>query len=77
MKVDPKLVEVLKRYETEINNNNFVALIADVYLNCGAKGVGELKELFSSAGIDMKTYNRAIAGIVKDLLKNSDLLNDD
>ena len=77
MHIDPKIVEILKKYQTEINNNDFVSLIAEVYFQCGAKGVGELKELFLQTGMDMKAYNKAIGKIIKDLLKNSDLLNDD
>ena len=76
MMVDPKLVEVIKKYEPEINNADFVALIADVYLNFGANGVGVLKEVLSKSELN-QPYNNAIAKIIKDLLKNSDLLNDD
>ncbi len=77
MHIDPKIVEILKKYQTEINNNEYVSLIAEVYLQCGAKGVGELKDLFLQTEMDMKAYNKAIGKIIKDLLKNSDLLNDD
>lgn len=76
MSVDPKVVEVIKKYETEINDNNFVALIADVYVHSGVKGVGVLKDVLSKSNLNMQAYNKAIEKIIKDLLKNSDLLDE-
>lgn len=75
MSIDAKIVEIIKNHEAKINNNDFVSVILEVYLRCGKKGIGELKELFIDAEIDMKLYNNAIERIIKDLLKNSDLLD--
>lgn len=75
MSIDAKIVEIIKNHEAEINNNDFVSVILEVYLRCGKKGIGELKELFIDAEIDMKLYNNSIERIIKDLLKNSDLLD--
>ena len=75
MSIDAKIVEIIKNHEAEINNNDFVSVILEVYLRCGKKGIGELKELFIDAEIDMKLYNNAIERIIKDLLKNSGLLD--
>ena len=57
----------------DIENNDFVSVILEVYLQSGTKGIGELKKLFIDAEIDMKLYNDAIDKIIKGLLKNSDL----
>ncbi len=59
MHIDPKIVEILKKYQTEINNNDFVSLIAEVYFQCGAKGVGELKELFLQTGMGRRITRRS------------------
>lgn len=75
MNIDDKIVEAIRNNQEDLKNNDFVSVILEVYLQCGTKGIGELKELFIEAKIDMKLYNRAIEKIIKDLLKNSDLLD--
>ena len=49
----------------------------DVYLRCGAGGLAALKEMLGQEADLGKNYNRAVAKIVKTLLKNSDLLDED
>ena len=73
-----ELREVLKAHK-EINENEFVPLILDVYLRCGAGELAALKDILAEAlGQDgSKHYNRAVAKIVKMLVKNSDLLSED
>lgn len=75
MCVDGKIVDAIRNHKVDIENNDFVSIILEVYLRCGTKGIGELKELFIDAEIDMKLYNNAIERIIKDFLKNSDLLD--
>lgn len=70
-----ELREVLKAHK-EINENEFVPLILDVYLRCGAGELAALKELLTRAGCG-DHYNQAVAKIVKTLMKNSDLLSED
>ncbi len=77
MSVDGKIVDAIRNHKVDIENSDFVSVILEVYLQCGVKGIGELKELFIDAKIDMKLYNDAIDKIIKDLLKNSDLWNPD
>ena len=77
MSVDGKIVDAVRNHKEDIENSDFVSVILEVYLQCGVKGIGELKELFIDAKIDMKLYNDAIDKIIKDLLKNSDLWNPD
>lgn len=75
MSIDGKIVDAIRNHKVDIENNDFVSIILEVYLRCGTKGIGELKELFIDAEIDMKLYNNAIERIIKDFLKNSDLLD--
>lgn len=75
MNIDDKIVEAIRNNQEDLKNNELVSVILEVYLRCGTKGIGELKELFIDAEIDMKLYNNAIERIIKDLLKNSDLLD--
>lgn len=74
--IGEELKQVLVRHKTEINEDKFIPLIADVYLTCGAKGLEQLKELLYSVGLDKKAYNKAIEKMIKDLLRNSDLLDE-
>ena len=73
MHIDDKIVEAIRNNQEDLKNNELVSVVLEVYLRCGTKGIGELKELFIDAEIDMKLYNNAIEKIIKDLLKNSDL----
>lgn len=77
MHIDDKIVEAIRNNQEDLKNNDLVSIILEVYLRCGTKGIGELKELFIDSEIDMKPYNNAIERIIKDLLKNSDLWNPD
>ena len=76
MNIDDKIVEAIRNNQEDLKNNDLVSVILEVYLRCGTNGIGELKELFIDAEIDMKLYNSAIERIIKDLLKNSDLLDE-
>lgn len=69
------LREVLENHKDAMNEGDFEPVILDVYLQYGAKGVAEVKELLTKAGVDMRQYNSAIEKIIKTLLKNSDLLD--
>ena len=73
MHIDDKIVEAIRNNQEDLKNNELVSVVLEVYLRCGTKGIGELKELFIDAEIDMKLYNNVIEKIIKDLLKNSDL----
>ena len=75
MYINDKILATIRNHQVDIANSDFVPVILEAYLQCGVKGIGELKELFIEAKIDMKLYNRAIEKIIKDLLKNSDLLD--
>lgn len=77
MRIDEKMAKAIANHKDDINNGDFVSVILETYLQCGAKGVGELKDIFFNADIDMKLYNDAIEKIIKVLLKNSDLWNPD
>lgn len=77
MRIDEKMAKTIANHKDDINNGDFVSVILEAYLQCGAKGVGELKDIFFNADIDMKLYNDAIEKIIKVLLKNSDLWNPD
>ena len=74
MGISSELIEVIKRHQTEINDNNFERVILDAYLNDGISCVSELKKLFESSGIEMSYYDNAVEKIIKNLLKNSGLL---
>lgn len=76
MYINDKILTAVRNHQVDIANSDFVPVILEVYLQCGTKGIGELKELFIDAEIDMKLYNNAIEKIIKDLLKNSDLLDE-
>ena len=69
MALDEKLVDVLRDHKEDINKNNWIHVIADAYLQGGAKFVNELKEVINSAGIDQKFFNDAIEKIITDLLR--------
>ena len=75
MYINDKILATIRNHQVDIANSDFVPVILEAYLQCGVKGIGELKELFIEAKIDMKLYNRAIEKIIKDLLKKSDLLD--
>lgn len=72
-----ELTDVVKDHKEEIEKDDYVPLILDVYLRCGAGGLAALKEMLGQEADLGKHYNRAVAKIVKTLLKNSDLLNED
>lgn len=69
MKLDEKLVDVLRNHKDDIIINNWVPVVAEAYLQGGAKFVNELKEVINSAGIDKKFFNDAIEKIITDLLR--------
>lgn len=74
MGFNSELVKITDRHAEEINDNNFERVILDAYLNGGISCVSELKKLFESAGVDMGYYDKAVEKIIKNLLKNSGLL---
>lgn len=69
MALDEKLVNVLRKHKEDINKNDWVPVIADAYLQGGAKFVSDLKDVINSADIDKKFFNDAIEKIITDLLK--------
>ena len=72
-----KIAEAVRKHREDIAIGDFVSVVLEVCLQCDAKGVEELNELFIDSEIDMRLYNNAIETVIKDLLKNSDLLDTD
>lgn len=73
MHADEKLIEVIRKHKEEINDNDFVSVILEAYLQCGEKGTEKLHKICAELGLG-KQYNSAVEKIIKTLLKNSDLL---
>lgn len=69
MKLDEKLMDVLRNHKEDINKNNWVSVVAGAYLQGGAKFVSDLKDVINSADIDKKFFNDAIEKIITDLLR--------
>ena len=69
MTFDVKLKDMLQRHKEDIDDANFVSVIADAYLQGGKECVSELKELLDNAGIERKHFTDAIEKIITDLLK--------
>ena len=64
-----KIAEAVRKHREDIAIGDFVSVVLEVCLQCGAKGVEELNELFIDSEIDMKLYNRSIEKIITELLK--------
>ena len=69
MALDEKLVDVLRDHEEDINKNNWVPVVADAYLQGGAKFVSGLKNLITTDDSFKKFFNDAIEKIITDLLR--------
>lgn len=71
MRIDNRIIESINKHGTDIENNDFVSVILEVYLQCGPKGVGELKNVFESAGVEKELFNSAIEKIITALLRTA------
>ena len=69
MYINDKILTAVRNHQVDIANSDFVPVILEAYLQCGIKGVEELKEIFIDSEIDMKLYNRSIEKIITELLK--------
>lgn len=69
MYINDKILTAVRNHQVDIANSDFVPVILEAYLQCGVKGVEELKEIFIDSEIDMKLYNRSIEKIITELLK--------
>lgn len=71
MTFDVKLKDMLQRHKEDIDDANFVSVIADAYLQGGKECVMGLKKLLDGAGIDKKLFNDAVEKIIADLLRTA------
>lgn len=71
MHVDSRIREAIDKHARDIENNDLVSVILEVYLQCGPKGVGELKDLFEKAGVEKEFFNGAVEKIITTLLKTA------
>ena len=71
MRIDNRIIESINKHGTYIENNDLVSVILEVYLQCGPKGVGELKDLFEKAGVEKEFFNGAIEKIITALLRTA------
>lgn len=69
MALDEKLVNVLRNHKEDINKNDWVPVIADAYLQGGAKFVSGLKDLITTDTSFKNFFNDAIEKIIIDLLR--------
>ena len=69
MYINDKILATIRNHQADIANSDFVPVILEVYLQCGVKGVEELKGIFIDSEIDMKLYNMSIEKIITELLK--------
>ena len=69
MYINDKILTAVRNHQVDIANSDFVPVILEAYLQCGIKGVEELKEIFIDSEIDMKLYNNAVEKIITELLK--------
>ena len=69
MYINDKILTAVRNHQVDIANSDFVPVILEAYLQCGIKGVEELKGIFIDSEIDMKLYNMSIEKIITELLK--------
>ena len=69
MYINDKILTTIRNHQVDIANGDFVPVILEAYLQCGVKGVEELKGIFIDSEIDMKLYNMSIEKIITELLK--------
>ena len=69
MYINDKILATIRNHQVDIANSDFVPVILEAYLQCGVKGVAELKGIFIDSEIDMKLYNMSIEKIITELLK--------
>ena len=69
MYINDKILTTIRNHQVDIANSDFVPVILEAYLQCGVKGVEELKGIFIDSEIDMKLYNMSIEKIITELLK--------
>ena len=66
--IDAKIQELIKKNINDINANDYEKVIVETYLNLGAKGVNDLKQIFIESDLDMKFYDKSIAKIINGIL---------
>ena len=69
MYINDKILATIWNHQVDIANSDFVPVILEAYLQCGVKGVEELKGIFIDSEIDMKLYTMSIEKIITELLK--------
>ena len=57
-----------KERQKEINNNDYVNVLLQTYLECGEDGVKELYQLFKNAKLDMKKVKESMLKIISTFL---------
>ena len=55
--------------QQEINNNDYVNVLLQTYLECGEDGVFELCKLFRGANLDMEKVRISMLKIISTFLK--------
>ena len=57
-----------KERQQEINNNDYVNVLLQTYLECGEDGVFELCKLLKGANLDMKEVKNSMLKIINTFL---------
>ncbi|MBE5740756.1 MAG: hypothetical protein E7349_07940 [Clostridiales bacterium] len=65
--VDTKIGELIDKYGTEIDKNNFRNFILDLVKECGADGINRAKGYFKDIGC-LETWDKEVFKIVQQLL---------
>ena len=65
--VDTKICELIDKYGTEIDENNFRNFILDLVKECGADGINRAKGYFKDIGC-LETWDKEVFKIVQQLL---------
>jgi len=65
--VDTKICELIDKYGTEIDENNFRNFILDLVKECGAAGINKAKGYFKDIGC-LETWDKEVFKIVQQLL---------
>ena len=65
--IDTKIGELIDKYGTEIDENNFRNFILDLVKECGADGINKAKGYFKDIGC-LETWDKEVFKIVQQLL---------
>ena len=65
--IDTKIGELIDKYGTEIDENNFRNFILDLVKECGAEGINKAKQMFKEEGC-LETWDKEVFKIVQQLL---------